>query len=129
MAAKKDKPWFRKLADGQLEIFLKSGQHKVRAHGPEADMYELVEWFEDKAGVKVQGDWKRPPRRGPRVLEGQTSLLEMAEVTEEQPEEPSELVDPDASPFRMPQGEGEVRSDCSPYGPLGPEPQRDMGTL
>lgn len=120
MAAKKDKPWFRKLADGQLEIFLKAGKHKIRAHGPEADMYELVEWFEDKAGVKVQGDWKRPPRRGPRVLEGQTSLLEVDEVTEPQPEESEE---PDFS------GVQALRSDCSPYGPTVPEPTRDMGTL
>jgi hypothetical protein len=56
--------WFRKLADDRLEIFLKAEGRKVRAHGPRAEMFELVEWFEEKTGVAVRGEWRRPPRRG-----------------------------------------------------------------
>lgn len=126
MAAKKDKPWFRRLADGQLEIFLKAGKHKVRAHGPEDDMYELMAWFEERAGVTIHGEWKRPPQRGPRVIEGQTSLLDLAEVTEEQPDESDEA--PDLTGVK-PADFGRIRDNCSPYGPTVPEPTPDMGTL
>jgi hypothetical protein len=76
--------WFRELTDDRLEVFLKAEGRKVRAHGPRADMFELVEWFERVTGVAVRGEWRRPARRGPRQIKGQ---LDMMQVTEEIPEE------------------------------------------
>lgn len=79
-----DGGWFRELAGERLEVFLKAGNRKIRAHGPRAEMFELVEWFEQKTGVAVRGNWRRPPRRGPRQLKGQ---LDMTEMTEALPDE------------------------------------------
>jgi hypothetical protein len=93
MAKKTDLPWFRQLEGGGLEIFLKHGPLKVRAHGSREEMFELVDWFEEKAGVKIQGDWRRPPRRGPQPIAGQQTFdipeIAMTELEsgEETPEE------------------------------------------
>lgn len=79
--ATKTEGWFRKLEGERLEIFLKHGDRKVRAHGPEADMFELVEWFEDKTGVQIQGGWRRPPRSGPYLHPAQQDLeVQIAEL-------------------------------------------------
>jgi hypothetical protein len=77
--------WFRELADDRLEIFLKAEGRKVRAHGPRDDMFALVDWFEEKTGVAVKGEWRRPSKRGPRQIKGQ---LDMTEMTEPVPDEP-----------------------------------------
>lgn len=78
--------WFRELADDRLEVFLKAEGRKVRAHGRREEMFELVEWFEEKTGVAVKGEWLRPSRRGPRPIKGQ---LDMTEMTEPMPDEPA----------------------------------------
>lgn len=70
--------WFRKLDDGRLEIYLKvdgDDGRKIRASGPEAEMYELVDWFEEKTGLKVNSEQWRRVRKGPRPIEGQTSMI------------------------------------------------------
>lgn len=77
--------WFRELADDRLEVFLKAEGRKVRAHGPRAEVFELVEWFEAKTGVAVKADWRRPPRRGPRPLKGQLDMLHTDEPIPEEP--------------------------------------------
>lgn len=79
--------WFRELADDRLEVFLKAKNRKVRAHGRRDEMFELVAWFEEKTGVAVKGEWKRPLSRGPRPYPGQESL-DLTEVTEPVPDEP-----------------------------------------
>lgn len=68
--------WFRDLNDGRLEIFLKKGGRKLRASGPEEEMYELAEWFEQHAGATVYGTVQRwrMERRGPRPIPGQLAL-------------------------------------------------------
>jgi hypothetical protein len=48
---------------------------KIRASGPEGEMYELVDWFEAKTGLSVNADWRRV-RTGPKPIEGQTSMIE-----------------------------------------------------
>lgn len=72
--------WFRELAGDRLEVFLKTETRKVRAHGPRDEMFELVEWFEQKTGVAVRGSWRRPPRRGPLPIKGQLDMTEMTEA-------------------------------------------------
>jgi hypothetical protein len=75
--------WFRRMADGRVEVFLKHGDRKLRAHGNEGDMNELVDWFEDKSGLRVEMPWrKRPPSR---PIPGQMGLpltLELGEARE-----------------------------------------------
>lgn len=68
--------WFRKLKDDRLEVFLQAEGLKLRASGAEADIWRLVEQFEELTGVAVEGEWRRPPRTGSRPLEGQLSLME-----------------------------------------------------
>lgn len=64
--APKTTSWFRQLDGGRIEIFLKVSyrghperDYKIRAHGLEEDMYELVAWFEARTGTAVQGNWRR----------------------------------------------------------------------
>lgn len=75
--------WFRKLVFGRIEIFLKvdteDGPVKLRASGKEDDMFELVDWFEGKTGLKVESPSWRRVRTGPKPMAGQTSMIE--EVT------------------------------------------------
>jgi hypothetical protein len=70
--------WWAQLQDGNIEIFLRVANvkgvtdRKIRAHGPEAEMFELVEWFEKQTGLHVRGTWRR---RTPTQIEGQMGLL------------------------------------------------------
>lgn len=66
--------WFRELKDDRLEVSLRVEAMKMRASGPTADVWRLVERFEELTGVEITGDWRRPPRVGPRALEGQLDL-------------------------------------------------------
>lgn len=82
--------WFRQLDEGRIEIFLKvefrdQPTRKIRSSGPEAEMFELVEWFEQKTGLRVDSPTWRRVRTGPKPLEGQASLLDAT------PEPDSEL--------------------------------------
>jgi hypothetical protein len=71
--------WFRQLDNQRVEIFLKverrNGEdYKLRASGPEEDMFELVTWFEERTGVRVDSpNWRRV-RKGPRVDPSQTTF-------------------------------------------------------
>lgn len=74
--------WFRRLQDSRMEIMLRAGDVKVRASGREAEMFELVEWFEDKTGKRVSSpEWRRPARSGARPIPGQVELDDVGEVT------------------------------------------------
>ena len=75
--------WYRELNDDRLELFLKvegvagTPDTKLRASGSQRHIYELVDWFEERTGMRVEGQmstWRRP-RRGPKPMDGQTSLL------------------------------------------------------
>lgn len=74
MAAVEQDNWFRELKDDRLEVSLRVEGMKLRASGPKDDVWKLVEFFEELSGVEVMGDWCRPPRVGPRALEGQLDL-------------------------------------------------------
>lgn len=76
--AKEPANWFRKLQDERLEVSLRANGVKLRASGPEATIYELVEWFEQKTGRAVAGtNWHRPLRTGPRPMPGQLAITEL----------------------------------------------------
>lgn len=50
---------------------------KVRASGPAGDIYEVVSWFEEKTGMRVDSEvetWRRK-RTGPKPMEGQMALI------------------------------------------------------
>lgn len=71
--------WFRPLKDDRLEVSLvgvtlDGAPIKMRASGPEAAVWSVVEWFEEMTGKEVVADWKRPPRSGPRPLDGQLTM-------------------------------------------------------
>lgn len=73
--------WFQDLEGGRKEIFLKvegpgAPQIKLRASGPESEMYELADWFERVTGLQVAGTVKNWRRSGsaPRPIEGQGTL-------------------------------------------------------
>lgn len=52
--------WFRQLAEGRMEVFLKANGVRVRASGEEEGIHELVDWFEETAGVRVVSpNWRR----------------------------------------------------------------------
>lgn len=70
--------WFRELQDDRLEVCLRADGLKVRASGNQDDIFAIVEWFEDRTGKTVQGGWRRPPRRGPRPLDGQLAIEELS---------------------------------------------------
>jgi hypothetical protein len=82
--------WVRRLNGDRLEIFLKvercDGQpdRKIRASGPEAEMVELVEWFEEKTGLRVSSPVL--PRRVAAPIPGQVSLdlTEIGELASEE---------------------------------------------
>ena len=83
-APKRTECWFRPLRDDRLEIYLVgtalNGEPvKVRASGAQEAIWELVEWFEQITGREVVGDWRRPPRIGPRPMAGQLSITEQLE--------------------------------------------------
>lgn len=76
--------WMSELDGDRLEIFLKvedprGEDRKVRASGPREEMYELVDWFETRTGLRFDHPrWRDRVRRGPRPMEGQTSLPELS---------------------------------------------------
>lgn len=84
--------WIRKLNDERLEIFLKverrDGQPdcKIRASGPADDMVELVDWFEEKTGLRVTSPIL--PKRVKHVPRGQESfvLTDIGELPSEESE-------------------------------------------
>lgn len=70
--------WFRELDDNRLEIFLKARGVKIRSSGGREGMFELVEWFENMTGLRVENPkLRRPPRRGPRPMAGQLDMTEL----------------------------------------------------
>lgn len=73
--------WFRELKDDRLEVNLvgKTADGvpvKMRASGPKDAVWKCVEMFEEMTGKEVVGEWRRPPRTGPRPLEGQLTIME-----------------------------------------------------
>lgn len=87
--------WIRRLENGRLEIFLKVEDsspldRKIRASGPDSDMLELVEWFEEKTGLQVSSPVL--PKRVKPPMPGSQPLFEIGdEATSE-----LESEDPDA---------------------------------
>lgn len=79
--------WVRPLEGDRIEIFLKVERvrglqdRKIRASGPSEEMYELVDWFEQKTGLSVNVPNRK--RTGPKPLPGQTSLT-MGELPSEE---------------------------------------------
>jgi hypothetical protein len=49
-------------------------------------MYELVDWFEEKTGLRVESPHWRRVRTGPRPIEGQIALTMGELPSEEQTE-------------------------------------------
>lgn len=72
--------WFRRLEGDRLEIYLKVERvrgvedRKIRASGPEEEMFELVTWFEEKTGMQVSSPTWRRVRSGPKQIPGQIGL-------------------------------------------------------
>lgn len=65
--------WQRRLGDGRVEIFVRADDMKVRAHGTEAQMNELLDWFESQSGRSITAPWRQ--RVGPTPIAGQLDLL------------------------------------------------------
>jgi hypothetical protein len=79
--SKRTDSWFRKLKDECIEVHLVAemvfgGRLKIRASGPEAEMWRVVALFEELTGKAVEADWRRPPRMGPRPMRGQITIEE-----------------------------------------------------
>lgn len=78
--------WIKRLEGDRLEILLKvehlgdTPDRKIRASGPTADMYELVDWFEEKTGLTVNVPDRL--RTGPKPTEGQMTFT-MGELPSE----------------------------------------------
>jgi hypothetical protein len=78
--------WVSQLDGDRLEIYLKVenaegiDSRKIRASGPTADMYELVDWFEAKTGMRV--NVPNRPHTGPKPMAGQMELT-MGELPSE----------------------------------------------
>lgn len=72
--------WVAPLVNGRLEIFLKTanlpGQpdRKIRASGSEEEMDELLDWFEQRSGMRVEVPNRKRVHRGPKPPEGQMVL-------------------------------------------------------
>lgn len=81
----KSEGWFHPLEGDRLEVFLKvegpgAPQIKLRASGPESEMYELADWFERVTGLRVSGDvkkWRRTAS-GVKPVEGQLGFEELS---------------------------------------------------
>lgn len=74
MPTKQIEGWFRELDHGRLEIFLKTDALKVRCSGSYDEMMELVDWFEERTGLRVDSPRWRRVRKGPRPIEGQMAF-------------------------------------------------------
>jgi hypothetical protein len=79
--------WFRDLKDGRLEVMLKTPYTRVRMSGHPDQVWEIVELFEEWTGRQVNGEWKRPPGRGAKPMEGQTDIFMNQRVLEGEPDE------------------------------------------
>lgn len=70
--------WFQRLADGRVEVFLKMGDLlKLRAHGTEAQMNELLDWFEKETNLTVNVSWRQ---RKAKPIPGQMQLVDLTET-------------------------------------------------
>lgn len=70
--------WFQRLNDGRVEVFLKLGDElKLRAHGTEAQMNELLDWFEKETNLTVNVSWRQ---RKAEPIPGQLDLLDLTEA-------------------------------------------------
>lgn len=67
--------WVRDLKDGRMECMLKAPDVRLRISGSAERVWQAVEMFEDWTGCLVTGDWKRPPRKGAKPIEGQTDIF------------------------------------------------------
>jgi hypothetical protein len=92
--ADKIEGWFRKLDGDRMEIFLKveskdMPDRKIRASGPETEMYELADWFEQNTGLRFSSPKWRRVRKGHRPLAGQVDMMEL--LSEDKVEDDGEL--------------------------------------
>lgn len=71
--------WYRQLKGDRIEVCLKQGALRMRASGTEAEVWKLVEAFEELSGAEAVGEWRRPARTGARQLAGQLSITEQLE--------------------------------------------------
>lgn len=73
--------WFQPLDGGRLEIFLKTDGPpavKIRASGPESEMYELADWFERVTGLTVSAPnrkWRRSRDAAHKPMAGELPLF------------------------------------------------------
>jgi hypothetical protein len=67
--------WFRELKGGRLEVMLKTPYTRLRISGHPDQVWEAVQMFEVWTGKQVSGEWKRPPDRGARQIEGQIDIF------------------------------------------------------
>lgn len=86
MAETETEGWFHTLENERLEIFLKTEGPpgiKIRASGPESEMYELADWFERTTGLTVSAETKNWRRRatGPAPLPGQVEMFATLELS------------------------------------------------
>jgi hypothetical protein len=79
--------WVCQLHDNRLEIFLKvermegTQDRKIRASGSRPEMEELIAWFEEKSGLKVEVPW----RTTQKPIPGQMTLVAGEHAEGEQP--------------------------------------------
>lgn len=86
MAETETEGWFHTLENERLEIFLKTEGPpaiKIRASGPETEMYELADWFERVTGLTVSAETKNWRRQstGPAPLPGQVEMFATLELS------------------------------------------------
>lgn len=60
-----------------MEALLKDEGVRLRVSGTKEQVFAAVELFEGWTGKSVDGDWRRPPRTGPRPLKGSISMDEI----------------------------------------------------
>jgi len=70
--------WYRELQDGRLEIMCSAPRLRIRVTAPEAQAWEVVDLFEKLSGLTVASE--RRPRRRPRQMAGQLSMIAMDEL-------------------------------------------------
>jgi hypothetical protein len=81
MTGKASESYFRNLKNDHIEICLRTPEFYLRASAPKEAIWELVETFEERAGVSVDGLERRPARKA-RPIDGQMST----DITEHLPE-------------------------------------------
>lgn len=60
-----------------MEALLKTEAVRLRVSGTKGQVFEAIELFEQWTGKAVDGEWRRPPRRGPRPMQGAISMDEI----------------------------------------------------